>query len=251
MAQTPLWLSTFLILASPFIGSFLGAAVARLPAGESVIVGRSKCDGCGRQLSPIDLIPVLGRVLQRGRCKACGVAIDPAYPLIEIAALFIAILAVAIGSGWAVLWGCLLGWSMLTLAVIDWRHFLLPDAINLPLIPIGLAIAFIPGGIEPIDAAIGALVGGGVLWAVRATYQLLRGREGLGLGDIKLFAAAGAWLGWANLPMVLLAASIGALIIVAGLAVTGREMKADTAMPFGTPLAAAIFVVWIAAEALS
>lgn len=152
----------------------------------------------------------------------------------------------ALTSGWTALAGCCLSWALLTLAIIDWRHMILPDAITLPLIPAGLAAAWTLGQPAPADSLTGALAGAAVLWAVRAAYRALRGREGLGLGDVKLFAAAGAWLGWAALPAVLLAASLLALGLVAWALAAGRKIEPQTALPFGTPLAGAVYLVWLA-----
>ena len=142
------------------------------------------------------------------------------------------------------LWeGCALGWTLLALAWIDWRYFILPDVLTLPLLLAGLGVAAGEGRAAALDGALGAALGYGGLWLVGALYRRLRGRDGLGGGDAKLLAAGGAWLGAAALPWVLLGAAVGGLAIAA---LTRRGILAPTlAVPFGPPLAAAIWLVWL------
>ena len=184
------------LLIAPFVGSFLGVLIERLPAGRPVLLGRSACDHCGRMLAVRDLVPLVSYLARRGRC-ACGEArLSAFYPAIELAALGVAMSAVAVLSGW-LLWASLgLGWALLALAAIDLRHLVLPDILCLPLIPAGLAIAW---ALDPAllpDHALGAILGFAAFVAIAFVYRRLRGREGLGMGDAKLLAAAGAWLGW-------------------------------------------------------
>lgn len=180
-----------LLITAPFLGSFLGLLVERLPAGESVVLGRSQCRSCNTTLGPRDLVPLLSWAVGRGRCRHCGVPLGWFHPGIELAAIAVALWSVAAAPGWLAWASAGLGWTLLALAVIDRRHMILPDVLTLPLIPAGLAVAaFTPGGgiaHHLIGVAAGAACLGAVAWA----YWRFRGREGLGLGDVKLFAAAG------------------------------------------------------------
>ena len=145
---------------------------------------------------------------------------------------------------------CLLAWTMLAVAVIDARHFIVPDALSLPAIPAGLlASGYLldpsHSGLVDINHVVGAAAGGVSLWCVRAVYFAVRGREGLGLGDVKLAAAAGAWTGWQGLSPVLLLAAALALSLIVALTVLRREpLSGTTKIPFGAFLAPSVWVVW-------
>ncbi len=237
------WL--FLLIAAPFVGSFLGVVAARLPAGRSPLRGRSACPHCGQVLGARDLLPLLGWLLNRGRCRHCGQAVSWTYPAIELAALAVAVWSLAVLPGWLAWAGAGLGWILLTLAVIDARHLLLPDTLTLPLVPAGLLVAW---ALEPAklpDHAIGAVAGFAAVVLIAVAYRRLAGREGIGLGDAKLFAAAGAWVSWAGLPGVLLLAAAGGLaghVVAARL--TGTSLK-DRELPFGPYVAGAFWLIWL------
>ena len=244
---------TLLLIASPFVGSWLATLAVRLPEGEPTLRARSRCRSCGQRLAPRDLVPLLSWLVLRGRCRYCGGAVGAYYPLVELAALAVAALAVAVESGPFVFITCCLGWALLVLALCDLRAFLLPDAIVLPLIPCGLAVAaFIapePGrtGAAIAEAHVmGAVLGYGVFTALGWAYRALRKREGLGAGDAKLMAAAGAWLGWQPLPLLVMLAAgtalAGALLAHRTLALGSLRMQK---VPLGAPLAAAIFLFWL------
>ena len=244
-------LGILLLVASPFVGSWIATFAVRLPQGEPTALARSRCRSCGRQLAARDLVPLLSWLLLRGRCRFCGGAIGVYYPLVELASLAIAAAATALESGPDVAISCCFGWSLLALALSDLGSFLIPDAIVLPLVPCGLAVAAFSAD-EPLAAvlehALAALFGFAFFAGLGWAYRALRRREGLGLGDAKLMAAAGAWLGWQPLPLVvLLAASMGlagALLARARTAGAGDWRLAK--VPFGAPLAAAIFLLWLA-----
>ena len=145
---------------------------------------------------------------------------------------------------------CLLGWTMLAIAVVDARQFIIPDVLSLPGIPAGLLASgrlLEPAAVEivPIDHVIGMLAGGLGLWLVRAAYFRLRQREGLGLGDVKLAAVAGAWIGWQSLSdVILLAAALALSLVIALSLVRGKELSAAARVPFGCFLAPSIWLVW-------
>ena len=160
MSPTPDWLPP--LLAAPFVGSFLGLLVVRLPAGEGGVRGRSACRRCRRKLGPLDLVPLLSWAWTRGRCRHCGARLGWLYPGIELAAVGVVVWAAAATSGWVLWASCALGWTLLALAVIDLRALLLPDALTVPLVPAGLAAAWlIDPGLLPhhvLGAALGFAV---------------------------------------------------------------------------------------------
>lgn len=237
------WL--FLLLAAPFFGSFLGLLVVRLPAGEPVIAGRSRCPSCGHTLAARDLVPVLGWLIRRGRCRHCEAEISWLYPIVELAALAIAAWALAVLPGWLAWAGAGFGWVLLTLAIIDARHFLLPDALTLPLAPAGLAVAWFANPDAIADHAIGGLIGAAALGLIALLYRRLRARDGLGWGDVKLFGALGCWTAWQGLPTILLYAALAGLLWALTLRLTGRHLTATTHLPFGPFLCWAGWLVWL------
>nr|WP_218647496.1 A24 family peptidase [Sphingobium lactosutens] len=234
-------------MAGAILGSFLATLILRWPQGRSVMRGRSACDGCGRVLTPRDLVPMLSAMLSHGRCRTCGARIDPLHGRVEAGCAIIGALALGFrpdlgGIGWM-----LLGWLLLTLAVLDWRHFWLPDALTLPLAFLGLTLGLWATDILLPDRIIGAAAGYGVLLAIALTYRVLRGREGLGLGDAKLLGALGAWFGWQALPFILLIASgVGLAVVLA----TGKARKRMARVPLGTFLALAACPGWLIAAQL-
>lgn len=229
----------------PFAGSFIGLLSLRLPRAEPWAISRSRCTGCSRTLGLPDLAPVLSFMATRGRCRTCGSPIPRRYPALELGCLTVALWAAGVHSGPAVLLTAVLGWWLLLLAVLDGEHFWLPDALTLPLAAMGLAANAFVSAERALESAVGAAVGFLTLAGVGWLYARLRGREGLGGGDARLLAAAGAWVGWTGLPSVLLWASIAGLSAVAGAALTGRRVAADTAVPFGVFLGLGLWLTWL------
>jgi leader peptidase (prepilin peptidase) / N-methyltransferase len=233
------------LLVSPCVGSFLGVVVVRMPEGRSVLLGRSVCDRCGRTLGVADLIPLVSYLVRRGRC-ACGEArLSLFYPAIELGALAVAASTAGMLSGWLLLASLALGWTLLALAAIDLRHYWLPDRLTLPLVPAGLVVAWLIDPARLGDHLIGALAGflafAGIAWA----YRRLRRRAGLGLGDAKLLAAAGAWLGWQALPGLVVVAAALALAVALIRAAFGARLAATTRIAFGPYLALALWLSWL------
>ena len=248
-AAPALWL----LLAAPFVGSFVATLAYRLPRGQGVLWARSACPHCGTALRAIDLIPVLSWLWRKGHCAHCAGAISPLYPLTELACFGLALWAwVVLGPAedlpaWTVWAVAILGWMLLALALIDARHFLLPDSLTFPLLVGGLAAAALeglPGAVTLGESAIGAACGFTVLWAVGLVYRRLRGRVGLGLGDAKLLAVSGAWVGWQGLPgVVLVAALIGLAAAVLTALIRRRRLRGTTPVPFGVHLALGLWLV--------
>lgn len=236
------WLA---LLLAPIIGSFLGVLILRLPAGEPVAFDRSRCRACGQVLGIRDLVPLLSWSLARGRCRHCGARVGGFYPAIELAALGVAAWAALVTSGPALWASCILGWTLLALAWIDVRHLILPDALTLPLLGTGLAAAALldPGGIA--DHAIGAAAGYAAFRLVAVTYRAVRGRDGLGAGDAKLLAAAGAWVSWQGLPGVVLIAAATGLVGVLAAAAIGVALEPARRVPFGPFLCLGLWLIWL------
>jgi leader peptidase (prepilin peptidase)/N-methyltransferase len=229
-------------------GSFLGALVMRWPRGESVMRGRSKCDHCGRTLRAVELIPLLGSLLSRGRCRHCGGLIDPAHATMELGAAVIGGLSLWLLPLPAAILFMIGGWLLLMLAKLDARHFWLPDRLTFPLAALGLTFGdwVLPAPFP--DRLIGAALGYGTLFAINMLYRRLRGRDGLGLGDAKLLGAIGAWTGWQLLPLVLVCASLAGLAWALALKLRGVEVERTTRLPFGTFLCLAVLpAAWLGA----
>jgi len=218
----------------------------------NLLIPRSTCPACGAQIKAWQNVPVLSYLLLRGRCAACGIRISARYPVVELGtAILSAIVAWRFGVTPFTLAALLLTWSLIALAAIDIDHQILPDNITLPLLWLGLIISVtgIAGSrgypVSLSSAVIGAAAGYLSLWLVFHAFRLLTGKEGMGYGDFKLYAAFGAWLGWQLLPLViLLSAATGAVIGIALIVIRGRDRNVP--IPFGPYLAAAgwIALIW-------
>ncbi len=252
-------------------GSFLNVCLTRWPAGEGVVKPRSHCRNCGRTLAVWENVPVLSWLALRGRCRTCGVWIGWRYPLVEL----------AVGILWAAIVWQFVSWDssvgtvsfsplgltehlaapsgkmllvflLVGLAVLDVEHLWLPDAVTLPGIVLGIAIALLrwgplvqigqvksPPRLVLLDSAFSILIAAGLILLIRWIYWLIRRREGIGLGDAKLMAMLAAWLG---LPGALLAFAIGAVLgALAGAAVLLTQ-KCDAASPGLTKLPLGTFL---------
>jgi leader peptidase (prepilin peptidase)/N-methyltransferase len=239
MAITPeAWL---MLAAAPFIGSFLGVLIRRLPQGAPVLWVRSACPGCQTPLAPRDLVPLLSFVAQRGRCRHCLKRIAAFHWWIELAALGVAAWAVTAGRPDTLVADCVLGWTLLALAWIDAETMLLPDVLTLPLLLAGFAEAWLLDPASLPDRAIGAGLGWGCFAGIGWLWRRWRGIDALGAGDAKLLAASGAWLGWQALPEVLVVAALAA--IAATLARNGRHVAATHRLAFGPWL---VLATWLA-----
>jgi leader peptidase (prepilin peptidase)/N-methyltransferase len=232
------------------LGSFLNVVIYRLPRGMSLVRPGSHCPACGAAVRWFDNVPVLSYLLLGARCRVCRATISPRYPLVELATGILAVAVVArFGLTLPGLESMLLVMLLLPLALIDLEHHLLPDVLTLPGIALGLGGSLAGGLVPLVDSLIGALIGAAVPYAVIVVYRWLRGVEGMGLGDVKLLAMIGAFLGWQGVLLTLgLAASAGALLGLTLIAL-GRG-KRDTELPFGTFLAGAATVVLFAGGTL-
>jgi leader peptidase (prepilin peptidase)/N-methyltransferase len=236
----------WVLLAAPFIGSFLGLLIRRLPAGAPVAFARSACESCGVHLAVRDLVPIASWLALGRRCRYCGSALGIFYPGIEAAALGVAIWAAIALPDMLLTWtGCLLGWSLLGAAVTDIRHLVLPDVLVVPLIPAGILVHMWIVPDQWMAHAAGAVIGYVAFVAVAIIYRTIRRRDGLGLGDANLLAAAGAWVGWMGLPSVILLGAVFGLLTALVLRIKGRDVGRATELPFGPALALAFWLVWL------
>lgn len=249
MGQNPvtIWLIPLLpFLLAPFIGSLLGVLILRLPAGRPVLFARSQCAGCGRPLTFSEMVPLASYLWLGGQCRCGAHEIGWFHLAFEVAALAVPLSAALAGQSGASLWlGSLLGWGLLALGWIDATTFHLPDALTLPLVPLGLVATWwlAPDALTAHAAA--AALGYLALIALRWAWRALRGIEAIGAGDAKLMAVGGAWSGPAALPWIMLAAALAGILLAAALRLSGRPIGPRTPIPFGPPLAAAIWAAWL------
>jgi len=263
--------STFVL--GCLIGSFVNVVVHRLPimlrrdwkrqcdelfADDStsapdeaqqafnLVIPGSHCPRCKHKIRAIENIPILSYLFLRGRCANCKQPIPRRYPLVEFfCGVLSAIVATQFEYGWPLLWALLLTWSLLSLSLIDFDTQYLPDLITLPLLWSGLLLSLWSVYTTPENAIIGAAAGYLSLWLVFQLFKLLTGKEGMGYGDFKLFAALGAWLGWKFLPLIIVLSSfVGAVAGILLILVKGRDKNIP--IPFGPYLAAAgwIALLW-------
>lgn len=218
------------------VGSFLNVCIYRLPRGGSVVWPASACPHCGRPLAWYENVPLVSWIVLWGRCRTCRAPISPRYPIVEaIAAVLFAASWWLYGPSLLLVSRLILGCALIVLFAIDLEHHLLPNVITVPGIVVGFGFSwFAPPGW--VASLIGLLLGGGVLYGVAAAYFWWRREEGLGMGDVKMLAMVGAFLGWKLALVTLMLASIGGSVIgVLLIALKGRDMK--YALPFGTFLA--------------
>jgi leader peptidase (prepilin peptidase) / N-methyltransferase len=258
------FIGIFVFLFGLIIGSFLNVCIVRIPSGKSIVLPASACPKCGLAIRPYDNIPVVSYLMLRGKCRGCKTKISPMYPAVELLTglLFL-------GCFWAfgirvetAKWAAFSA-IMVVLVFTDLRERILPDVVNFTGLAIGLIFSLFTKPtdgtalwianhlfdypppapvISLLDAILGAAVGGGLLWLVSEAYFKLRGREGMGLGDVKMMLMAGAFLGAKRTLLTILAGSL--LGSVLGLAVIlARRKDAEYELPFGTFLGAGALLV--------
>lgn len=281
LAQSPLLFVAVAFAFALLIGSFLNVVIYRLPlmmerewreqcdevakmpvtdmpdGRFDLIIPRSRCPACGKQIQAWQNIPVISYLLLKGRCANCEHPISIRYPLIELlTAGLVAIVAWRFGFGWEALMAIFLTFSLVSISFIDIDHQLIPDSIVLPLLWVGLAMSLfhpVVGTealfIEPKDAIVGAIAGYLSLWSVYQLFKMVTGKEGMGFGDFKLLAALGAWLGWQALPLIIMmSAVVGAAIGIS--LVVFRRHERSVPIPFGPYLAAAGWITLLYGETI-
>lgn len=239
MSGMPPWIVwTFTALFGLTIGSFLNVCIHRLPRRMSLSSPPSRCGTCETPVAWRDNVPVLGYLLLAGRCRHCRAGISIVYPLVELTTMALFLVHVAVfgltpAGAVRVVFAC----AMLVLFFIDLEHQILPNVITLPGVVAGLAASvFVPPGLT--SSMLGALLGGGVLWAIAEIYMRVRGVEGMGMGDVKMLGMIGAFLGAPLMGLTLVLASFAGALTGVALMAAGRG-DLQRRLPFGTFLAAA------------
>ncbi len=217
-------------------GSFFNVCIHRIPRGESVLRPKSRCPACGRPLAWYDNLPIVGYLALGARCRWCRASISAQYPLVE-ATTALLFLAQYRDVGWGSLLAARLVFTgaLVVLFVIDLRHRILPNVITIPGIVVGVALSFfVPPGWR--DSIIGMLLGGGALLAIAELYRIVRREEGLGMGDVKMLAMIGAFLGWQLTLLTLFLSSLAGSVVGILMMVT-RKGGLKYALPYGAFLA--------------
>lgn len=226
--------------------SFPDANIKIDPESFNLVLPHSRCPNCQHLIGPLENIPVISWLLQKGRCKHCGCKISKRYPSIELltATLSLAV-AYLLPFGWPLLFALVFTWVLISLTFIDFDTMLLPDSLTLPLLWLGLLIN-VSGTFTDLNSAVlGATFGYLTLWSIYWVFKIVTGKEGMGYGDFKLLAALGAWFGWQALPLIILLSSFSGAIIGIAIVLASKD-KQSRPMPFGPYLAVAgwLFLVY-------
>ncbi len=256
------------------VGSFLNVVVYRLPkmlmrdwraqAREvlemptkdveetfNLVLPNSSCPNCGHEIKPWENIPLLSWLFLRGKCSGCKQAISVRYPLVELACgVLSGVIAWQFGVSWEALAMLVLTWGLLAMSLIDADQQILPDALVLPLLWLGLILNSFGLFTSLPDALWGAVIGYMSLWSIFWLFKLVTGKEGMGYGDFKLLALLGAWGGWQVLPLtILLSSVVGAVLGVIILRL--QRNSYSNPIPFGPYLAVAGWIALIWGDAIT
>lgn len=267
----PLIMLLMVAIFSLMVGSFLNVIIYRLPIimerewktqcqeflghpdtqnlpveRYNLVVPRSRCPHCNHLISAWENIPVISYLLQKGRCQHCSKPISMRYPVIEALTAVLSIMVVNhFGLNWSSMSLLVLTWGLISLSFIDLDHHLLPDNLTLPLMWLGLLFAVFGVGVVDLKSAIvGTMIGYVSLWTIFQLFRLATGKEGMGYGDFKLLAVFGAWLGWQQLPLIILLASfVGAIVGILNILI--RKKDKSQPIPFGPFLCTAGFIAML------
>ena len=241
-----MFLNVFAFIFGAVVGSFLNVCIFRLPAHVSIVQPLSQCPHCHHAIRFYDNIPLISFIVLLGKCRDCGGKISWRYPLVELlTALLSLFLFLKFSLTLIFLIFFIFTAVLIVIAFIDLDHQIIPDVLTLPGIPVFFLLAIFVVKIPWLEAFIGLLIGGGVLFAIAFVYELITKREGMGGGDIKLLAMIGGFLGWKSLIFVLLVSSFtGAIVGITAMIIKKQDMK--YAVPFGPflSLAAIAYIFW-------
>lgn len=236
----------FVFSIGAIVGSFLNVCIYRLPRHESILFPASHCPNCGKSIRFYDNIPLLSYIILRGKCRNCKRGISPRYPFIEgISGLLAVAIVIKYGLTLHSLLLLLFIFCLIIITFIDLDYQIIPDILSIPGIIAGIGASFLLPTISWTDSMLGILAGGGFLFIIAITYKWLTNRDGMGGGDIKLLAMAGAWLGFKAIPFILLISSfIGALIGSISLLLAKKSFRYR--IPFGPfiSIAAIIYILF-------
>jgi len=227
----------FVIILGGLWGSFANVCIYRLPLDKGVVSGRSYCPKCKKQITWKDNIPIISYYLLSGKCRKCKKKISPQYVLVEfLSILFFTIIYSLYGITLTTLLLIILSLSFIIIFFIDLKHFIIPNEITFSMMALGFIKSFDPNlnSIFPnyIHSLIGGLFGYGIIWSIIYFYKQVRKKEGMGLGDAKLFAVIGFWFGWIAIPFIVFLSSVIALLsVVPSLLKNSRTMSSQ--IPFG------------------
>lgn len=262
----------FYVVATVFgllVGSFLNVVIYRLPVmmerewrsecqhflgisqeGEkhppfNLMVPRSRCPNCNHNITALENVPVISYLFLKGKCRGCGTHISLRYPAVEmVTGLITLVMAIHFGVTLQAILAAILGWSLITLTLIDYDHQLLPDSITLPVMWLGI-ISNTSGQFTSLPASVyGAVAGYMVLWTVYIVFKIVTGKEGMGHGDFKLLAMLGAWMGWQMLPLIIVVSSLIGSVVGIGLILFRGHSRAQP-IPFGPYLAVAGLIAFL------
>ena len=227
----------FVAIIGSLWGSFANVCILRIPESKGVVSGRSFCPNCEKLIIWKDNIPIISFVLLKGKCRQCKKPISFQYTLVEILSL-ISFLSIyyLYGISLTTLLLIILAFTFIIIFFIDLKHFIIPNSLTFPLMALGFIKSFIPNldGIFPnyLDSLVGGLFGYGIIWSIIFFYKQVRKKDGMGLGDAKLFAVIGFWFGWISIPFVIFLSSIIALLsVIPDLIKNSKKMT--TQIPFG------------------
>jgi leader peptidase (prepilin peptidase)/N-methyltransferase len=226
------------------IGSFLNVVIYRLPREKSIVHPPSSCPNCGYKIKWYENIPVISYLFLKGKCKNCNTSISVRYPLVEfLTGILFSFSYLKYGISIDLIFSFIFLSLIIALSFIDFDFKIIPDEINLIGFISGLIYSFFRTDFSLIDALIGAIIGAGFLWIIAFLYLKLRGIEGLGMGDVKLLAFFGTYLGWfGSLFVIFFGSLIGAIFGITSAYLTKTENKAVYEIPFGPFLSIAAVI---------
>ena len=227
----------FVIILGALWGSFANVCIIRMPQGKGVVVGRSFCVKCNKKIQWFDNIPIISYLLLKFKCRNCKTKISFQYFLVETISLInFLVLYLIFGLSLTTLFLIILSVVFLIIFFIDLKHYIIPNSLTYSMMILGFIKSFVPN-LEPIfpnflNSLIGGLLGYGIIWSIIYFYRQFKKKEGMGLGDAKLFAVIGFWFGWISIPFVIFLSSIIALLSVLPDLLRSSK-KLSSQIPFG------------------
>ena len=227
----------FVIILGALWGSFANVCIIRIPQGKGVVVGRSFCVKCKKKIQWFDNIPIISYLLLKSKCRNCKTKISFQYFLVETISLInFLVLYLIFGLSLTTLFLIILSVVFLIIFFIDLKHYIIPNSLTYSMMILGFIKSFVPN-LDPIfpnylNSLIGGLLGYGIIWSIIYFYRQFKKKEGMGLGDAKLFAVIGFWFGWISIPFVVFLSSIIALLSVLPDLLRSSK-KLSSQIPFG------------------
>ena len=238
------------VLIGGLLGSFANVCIYRLPIDKNVVVGRSFCPKCKNKIFWFDNIPIISFIILKAKCRHCNFNIPNNYLIVEcLSVLFFFLIYILFGKSMTALLFCVIFLSFIIIFFIDLKHLIIPNEITFPLMVIGFLKSFYPNlnNIFPnyLNSLIGGVVGYLIIYLIIFFYKHVRKKEGMGLGDAKLFAVIGFWFGWISIPFIIFFSSIIALISIAP-SLINKTKNTSSQIPFGPYIiiATLVFIVF-------